>query len=89
MEIEQFLDSMGIQNKGASQDGAYVIDIDGSADYAKMYSILDNSDDLELDENSVTMNENSVDLFYDGEEYTCELIGDLKNNKYRLVVSKI
>lgn len=89
MEVEQFLDSIGIEARGNSQDDAYVIDIADAADYAKIYSTLDNSSDVELDENSVNITEESADLFYDGKEYTCELIGDLKNDKYRLVVSRI
>lgn len=89
MEITDFLKSLNIDAAGSEQDGQYVIEIANAGDYAKIYSSLDSSDALELDENSIEMDEDNSVMFYDGDEYTCKLVGDLKNNKYQLIVTPI
>lgn len=89
MGIEEFLKSLNINLTGTEHDGQYIIDIANAGDYAKIYSLLDSSDKLELDENSVSIDADTSIMFYDGDEYTCELIGDLKNYKYQLIVTSI
>ena len=47
--MEEFLNSIGINKRGTySDDNSYVIDLSNDREYAKYYSILDRSDELDL-----------------------------------------
>jgi hypothetical protein len=41
MDIEKLLKELGLKNTGRYDNHFYIIDIDNSNDYAKMYSLLD------------------------------------------------
>jgi len=50
--MEEFLNSIGIEGKLRRSSSSYVLDIEDSNAYGRIYSILDRSDEVDEDEES-------------------------------------
>ena len=86
--MEEFLQSIGIKGKLQKSSNSYVMDIDDSNEYGKIYSLLDKSEDVEEDPESsqVTFDYSSIQFFND--DYIIQLIADFENNTYRLTIKE-
>ena len=85
------LKRLGITNKGSfARNGSYVIDIEDSDEFGKIYSILDKNPDLEYMENNslLTIDNGSLYYLYD-RKYQINLIADFKNDNYKLVATEV
>lgn len=86
--MEDFIKELGIDKKGNySDDGCYVIDLD-EKEFFSCESRLDNSDLIDLDEDSSNVTYEAITKQYDSDEYLITLIGDLEGNTYRLACKK-
>lgn len=90
-DMERELKELGIDQVGTyAEDGSYVIDIDTSEDFGKIYSTLDSSDELEyMDTNSLLTVHNASLLYKYGEELQINLIADFDNDEYKLVANEL
>lgn len=86
--MEEFLKSLGINGNLQKSNSSYVMDIEDSNEYGKIYSLLDKSDEIEEDTESsqVTLDYSSIQFFND--LYTLQLIADFENNEYRLTIKE-
>ena len=86
--MEEFLKSLGINGQLQKSKSSYVLDINDSNEYGRIYSLLDKNDEVEEDSESsqVTMDYSSVRFFND--EYTIQLIADFENDEYRLTIKE-
>ena len=50
--MEEFLNSLGIDGKLRRSSSSYVLDIEDSNTYGRIYSLLDKSSDVDEDEES-------------------------------------
>ena len=91
MSIEQLIKKLGIDKVGEySKDNSYVIDLDSSEDFGKMYSILDRNEELEyLEDYSLLTVDNSSLLYNYNDAFQIALISDFNNDSYKIVVSEI
>ena len=92
MDVKNFLDQIGIHYQGTeSREGAYVIDLLDSDDYGRVYSILENCDELEIMYDNQVITEQGSSLMYeaDAEPYILNLIADFDEDKYQLIVNRI
>lgn len=91
MSIEQLIKKLGINKVGEySKDNSYVIDLDSSEDFGKMYSILDRNEELEyLEDYSLLTVDNSSLLYNYNDAFQIALISDFNNDSYKIVVSEI
>ena len=92
MEIEEYLKSIGINKAGNQSDnGAYVIDLGSSDEYGKIFSKLENNEDLIImQENQVVTVQGSSLLYEDEEEQLLlNLIADFDTDRYQLIVNRI
>lgn len=86
---KNFISELGIDIEGnISDDGCYVIDL-SEKQFFSCESILDNSDLVELDENSSNITYESITKQYSSDKYLLTLIGDLEGNTYRLTCKDI
>lgn len=93
MEFEELTDLLGIYKKGnLGQDNeSYVIDLNNSDEFGRIYTILENSDVVaQLEDNQVVTEEGSS-LMYEfiDEPYIVNLLSDWAANQYQLVITKI
>ena len=88
--MKELLKQLGINLVGYyADDGSYVIDIDDSNKWGVIYSKLDNSDLLELQEESSLLTADEASQIYFSDEFQLALIADFENELYKLVVSEI
>lgn len=88
--MEKFLQELGIRKSGYySKEGSYVVDLDDSEEYGKVYTILDNSDIVEEmeDESQVTIH--SSNIVYTNDEFQLTLLSDFDSDQYKLIVRKL
>ena len=91
--IKNILNRLGIETTGKYDNRFYVIDIENSDEYAKMYTKLSkNAIDTEFPtfgtntSNSTVKVTNYFELEEDNEKYTIFLIADFDNDKYYLKI---
>ena len=89
--MENFLKSIGINKVGAySKNDSYVIDLDDSEEFGKIFSTLDNNDELEyMDENNLLTVSNATMTYRYNDEYQIQLLADFNNDTYKLVVNEL
>ena len=86
--MRNFLKELGIEAVGYfSDNNNYIVDIENSDDFNKVFSKLDNCDLLEEDEDFSVVNVNASNIMYFSDKYTINLIADYDENKYKLVIS--
>ena len=86
--MRNFLKELGIEAVGYfSDNNNYIVDIENSDDFNKVFSKLDNSDLLEEDEDLSVVNVNASNIMYFSDDYTINLIADYDEDKYKLVIS--
>lgn len=90
MYLEKFLDKIGIKQVGHyTKSNSYVIDLEDSDEYGKVYSILDKCDEIEEDEDSSTLNIHNSNIIFESDDYQFVLIADLDQDTYKLVCKEL
>jgi hypothetical protein len=95
MTIEQLLRELNIHIAGSyTNKSTYVIDLEDSNEYGRIYSLLERSDLLELisDTSFLNSENGSMEYQYEDEEGTIiqlSLIANWDNDEYKLVVMKV
>ena len=95
MTLEQLLRELNIHIAGSyTNKNTFVIDLEDSNEYGRIYSLLERSDLLELiNDTSFLNSENgSMEYRYEDEEGTIiqlSLIANWDNDEYKLVVMKV
>lgn len=86
--MEQFLKSLHIYLPGEHSGNTYVIDIADSIQYDKILNILDNSDQLEEDDESANITLHSATNIYINDNYEIVLNADFDNDNYKLTIKE-
>lgn len=91
MDVEDLLLELGIKKEGNySSNGSYVIDLDSSEEFGKIYSLLDTNKDLEYEEDSSLLTVDNSSMIYNYDDiYQIVLIADFKNNQYKVTIREI
>ena len=86
MYLEKFLEKLGITQVGHyTKTNTYIIDIDDSDEYGKIYSLLDKSNEIEEDEDSSTITIHTSNIVFESDNYQLTLIADFDQDTYKLV----
>lgn len=86
MYLEKFLERLGITQVGHyTKTNTYIIDIDDSDEYGKIYSLLDKSNEIEEDEDSSTITIHTSNIVFESDNYQLTLIADFDQDTYKLV----
>ena len=87
--MKELLNKIGIVQVGYySNSNTYVIDLEDSNEYNKVFSKLDKSDLVEEVEDSSVSNVSVSNVMYTSDSYSLNLIADFDNDNYKLVVHK-
>ena len=89
--MESIIKDLGINKPGTySKDNTYVIDLEDSEEFGKIYSTLDSNDELDyLDDSSLLTIHNSNIIYNYNDEIQINLIADFDHDSYRVVVQEI
>lgn len=91
MSIPQYLKQNNINKTYTiSEDNNYIITLDNSNDFGKMFSHLEKIEDLEQLEDNQVVTEQGTSILYksNSENYLFNLIADFDGNVYELIVSE-
>ena len=85
--MKELLNEIGITQSGYFSKGdTYVIDLEDSNEYSKIFSLLDKSDLVEEETDTSISNASVSNILYRSERYSLNLIADFENDAYKLVV---
>ena len=85
--MEEFLKELGIQGAPQrSNENTYILDIDGSDNYGRIYSRLDRSELLEENEDASQLTIDTSSIRYESEKYYLTLLADFNADTYQLVI---
>lgn len=88
--MKNFLNKIGVTLEGYfDEDGNYVIDLESSDDYNKMYSKLSKNDLLEEDGESSNIDLDKSSILFYSEDFELELIANFKEDIYTLIVTEL
>lgn len=89
--MEKLLKDLGITKVGSyARDGSYVIDLDSSEEFGKIYSLLENSEDLDyMEENNLLTVTNASMTYRHDNDYQLQLLADFNYDTYKLVVNEL
>jgi hypothetical protein len=90
MFLEKFLTEIGISQVGHyTKSNSYVIDIEDSDEYGKIYSSLDKCEELVEDEDSSTITVHTSNIVFESDNFQFILMADLDQDTYKLVCKEI
>lgn len=90
MYMEKFLKNLGIDQVGHyNNKNNYIIDIDDSNTYGKIYSRLDKNELLEENEDSSTITMHNSHIVFESDKYQFTLIADFEQDTYKLICKEI
>ena len=88
--MENFLKELGLELEGHyNVKNNYIIDIEDSKEYGKIYSKLDKSDLLDENDDSSTITMHNSHIVFESDEYQLTLMADFENDTYKLVCKEI
>ncbi len=88
--MNELLKEIGITEEGhMSSGGNYIIDLDDSDHYNRIFSKLDKSDLVEENEDSSVVNLEVTNILYLADGYSLNLIADFDQDTYKLVVTEL
>ena len=88
--MEKFLENIGISNVGHyTKSNSYVIDLEDSEEYGRVYSRLDKCDELVEDEDSSTLTIHTSNIVFESDDYQFVLIADFDQDIYKLVCKEM
>lgn len=84
--MELFLKKLGITQEGEyTDDNNYVIELDDDDEYARIYSLLDKSNELEEDDDASQLTQDNSSIQYINDKYTITLLADYDSEQYALI----
>ena len=87
--MEAFLKSLGITGPIEVVDGVPTVILKNSNEYARVYSILERSDLVDIIPEDAVINASIASLKYESDEFELVLSGDLSRNIYKLTIEEI
>lgn len=88
--MKDLLRKLGIMEEGTrTSNHNYVIDLEDSDHFNKIFSKLDKSDLVEENEDSSVVNLEVTNILYIADGFSLNLIADFEQDTYKLVVSDV
>lgn len=83
-----FLSELGIDREGTMEGNRYVVNLGDSNAYSRVYTILDNSELVDLDVDNVSMTEDGGTIVYLSDDFDITLGADFNKDSYTLTVEE-
>ena len=80
MTAKELSDELGIGREGVEENGTYVIELEDSDDYARVYTLLDNAKNLELFTDNMLLSDSASLFTYESDDFDIDLVANLDNN---------
>lgn len=86
--IPEILTKLGIEDTGGYQNDKYVIELSNSNEFSKMYTLLDNSEEVEINEFATLITDKVSEMQFEGEGYVVRLVGNFTTDLYKIVIKE-
>lgn len=86
--MEEFAKKLGIEYPGEMSNGKYIIPLNNSDEYSKVYTLLDKSDLVELDTSCTLVTDKVSELQYFNDDFNIKLAANFVDDLYKVVISK-
>lgn len=86
--MDKFLKELGIEYPGKMAGEKYIVELPDSEEYSKVYTLLDNAEGLDMDEDLTLLNENVSEFVFMSDDYDIKLIGNFEEGIYRIIVTE-
>ena len=86
--MQEFLESLGINETLEDEDGEKVIKLNDSNEFQDIFEYLQGVDSITLNEDSVEFTNDYNKVTFDGDKYDLTLEADFVNEKYRVKVKE-
>lgn len=88
--MKDILSKLGIDESGYyGKDGAYIIDLEDSNAYGKVYTKFDKSEDFDEIEDESLLTIHNSSIVYENDSFRATLISDFDQDTYKLVIKEI
>ena len=88
MEMKEFVAKLGIYIEGRMDGEKYIIELSDSDEYSRMYTLLDSSDLVEIEEDATLLTDKVGELLFTDDMFNIKLVGNFDSDIYRLVVTE-
>lgn len=85
--MEEFIKELDLPYEGKMSGGEYIIKLNTSNDFSKLYNIISTDKQFNLDKNSMATTNNAMFVFYN-DWYELKFTADFNKDIYRMVVSE-
>lgn len=89
MNAQEFAKQLGITKEGNYVDGIYVITLDNSNEYSKVYTILDKSNLCDLDVDEITLDVQNSLMVYLADNFDIKLKANFDTNTYSVSFEEV
>lgn len=83
---KEFAEELGIKENGNFKDNVYIVNLDNSDEYSKIYTLLSNSELLELNPEAINLGVSEAIISYDSEDYTVKLLANFDEDVYTVSI---
>lgn len=88
-EFKKLADKFGIESEGTIVDDEYIIELADSDEYSRVYTLLDNSSDVDINETMSYVSESNCNLVYAGIDFDVSLIANFDDEQYYVKFGEI
>jgi hypothetical protein len=87
MEMKEFAKKLGIDVEGTMEGSKYIIELSDSNEYSRVYTLLDGSDLVDVNEDATLLTDNVGELLFIGDDFDVKLVGNFNSDIYRVVIT--
>lgn len=85
--MEDFINELNLPFEGEMHGDTYIITLNNSNDFSKLYNIISTDKQFTVDNNSVSTTNNAMFKFYN-DWYEIQFTADFNKDIYRMVVNE-
>lgn len=88
MEIQEFLMSLNIEKEIVIDNGEQTVFLDSSDEYARVYTALTESEEVDLESESVVVSSELISLKFSNNDFVVVLSADLTRDIYKVTIEE-
>lgn len=88
MDVKEFAKSIGLEQDGYQDGAKYIIELVDSNEFSRVYTLLDKSELLDIQEDATLLTDKVGELLYLSDDYDVKLVGNFISDIYRVVITE-
>lgn len=86
--LEQLLKDLNITKQGKMNGDKYIIQLDNSDEFSRMYTVLDKYEGADLDPEEMVMSSSSSIMIYLTDDFDITLKADFDKDTYQMIIEE-